>query len=143
VKQNPRSRYKVDDDGNFSLADGWIPTEESMIAFITSIRKDRPNLKRFNFAISVNCDRFLYRLGEDIDGYKRIFEFDYTAPDKLQSQGDEGDGPPDTIAPDLQNPPPEPEYRTIVDHSTIRALYLNMLHLERTKSPESDFDYAF
>jgi hypothetical protein len=133
----------VDDDGNFSLADGWIPTEESMISFITSIRKDRPNLKRFNFAISVYCDRFLYRLGEDIDGYKRIFEFDYIAPDKPQSQDDNGHVPAEIIASAPKNPRLEPEYRTTVDHSTIRALYLNMLHLERTKSPESDFDYAF
>jgi hypothetical protein len=149
----------VDARRQATLKNGWIPTEEKMMAFIDNIRKDRTALRRFNLAILIYPDNHSTMFRSDLGECQQIFEFDYVSPDDPESSDDEVWYTPVESVEDLpvndyettqaQIQPRRqlnPEIRSVLNHDLIQALYDNMLGKreyfisESEESPSSDDD---
>jgi hypothetical protein len=146
---NQENRYLVDRRGQVTLTEGWIPTETSMIALFKIIRRDRPDLKRLNFAIFVRCAGFPI-FDADPEVCKQLFEFDYNTPGDIKVDDSEAfttsvsrSSSSDvdalgSVRPDLLS---QPEHRYVVNHNAISALYQHMLYVQEESIFDSEDDF--
>lgn len=147
----------MDEGGQVTLAEGWIPTEESMIAFIESIQKHRPDLKRFNLSILVRreTEGYLPMFWADPSECKEIFQFDFIAPDHQQLDGNDvrvtsvqAGSQGVSEATDANDLDPvksasrfEPKHNIAINHSFIQVLYRDMLENELARDLDDSDDF--
>jgi hypothetical protein len=132
--RNTTGGYQVHEDGQVTMTEGWIPTEDSMMAFMRSVLEDRPELRRFNLAILAGSD--VHQTSDE--KWKQVFEFDYVThgndtlnrrlSDKHAARsyeiGKMGNIARTFVEDEVR---PEPEVKTVIGHTAIRALHDDML----------------
>lgn len=123
-------QFDVQAEDHVNLTEGWIPTEDSMIAFVESVLEYRPDLHRFKLAILAGGD-VRYAIDE---AWRQVFRFDYVTDDVANLSRDRSDNSTVTsndvnnvgntsAAPIQAGMQSEPEIKTIIGHTAIRALY--------------------
>jgi hypothetical protein len=128
---NTVDKYQENADEGVTLAEGWIPTKDSMIAFLKHVLEDQSDLKRFNLAILAGGDAS----DGNLEKWAQVFEFDFVNHDTSTPNDHQvantsarpsviGDAW-DTALATNAGLPSGSEIKTIIGHAAIRALFDN------------------